>query len=306
MMNQRAAMTTERDTISKEELGALEAEVLPLPITILDSDSTDDEIREVMSALAQAPVLGLDTETKPSFEKGVTNSVSILQLSDHSRTVIVKLLSFSPEEKKSRLEPVAKILADPNILLVGVSIHDDALELRRDHQLECHQVLELQLVAKAAGLKVFSLSKLYALLYDKRISKSQRLSNWENPTLSDAQSQYAALDAYAGLQIYEGLKDFVRPEMIEKKVVQTPRKSRAVRNQESRRRRRRILGKPKAIKGKGKASGERGKSAQAKVKPAKSKARSPKGKTKSSQSKTEVPSAKTTAKQPRGDEAKKD
>lgn len=280
MTNRRAAMTTERDTISKEELGALEAEVLPLPITILDTDSADEEIREVMQALSQSPVLGLDTETKPSFEKGITNSVSILQLSDHNRTVIVKLLSFSPEEKKSRLEPIAQILADPSILLVGVSIHDDALELHRDHELECHQVLELQLVAKAAGLKVLSLSKLYALLYNKRISKSQRLSNWESPTLSEAQSQYAALDAYAGLQIYEGLREYVRPEMIEKKVVQTPRKPRATRDQDSRRRRRRILGKPTGIKGKTKSPKGKARSPRGKAKPTQSQPKSTPGKPK--------------------------
>ena len=217
-------MPLDRTTITKEELGELEAEALPVPVTILDAACSDDEIKSVMSALSRAAVLGLDTETKPSFHKGEGNKVSILQLSDHERSVIIKLLTFDEEEdKSSRLAPVARVLADDNTLLVGVSIHDDALALRKDHGLECHQVLELQLTAKAAGLKVFSLSKLYALLYDKRISKSQRLSNWESERLSEAQTNYAALDAYAGLLIYDGLKDFVKPSMIEKRVGPTVR-----------------------------------------------------------------------------------
>lgn len=211
-----------RKSISKEELSELEAEVIPLPIVLLDSTSSDDEIRETMSRLSQEPVLGLDTETKPSFQKGTNNPVSILQLSGHRFSVIVRLLSFDPETKEERLEPVARLLADPEILLVGVSIRDDALELLRDHGLLCTSVLELQTVAKRAGIKVMSLSKLYALLYRKRISKSQRLSNWENDPLTEAQQQYAALDAYAGLRIYEGLQSHVLPSMIEGAVRPTP------------------------------------------------------------------------------------
>jgi hypothetical protein len=47
-----------------------------------------------------------------------------------------------------------------------------------------------------------SLQKIYAILFDKRISKSQRLSNWEAPQLTKAQCDYAALDAWACLEIY--------------------------------------------------------------------------------------------------------
>ena len=44
-------------------------------------------------------------------------------------------------------------------------------------------------------------------MFHQRISKSQRLSNWEADVLSDAQKQYAALDAWACLRIY---KEFLR------------------------------------------------------------------------------------------------
>ncbi|MDY5672881.1 MAG: hypothetical protein SPK96_02335, partial [Bacteroidaceae bacterium] len=37
----------------------------------------------------------------------------------------------------------------------------------------------------------------------KRISKTQRLSNWEADRLTDAQKQYAATDAWACIQLYE-------------------------------------------------------------------------------------------------------
>ncbi len=41
----------------------------------------------------------------------------------------------------------------------------------------------------------------------KKISKSQRLSNWEADVLSDGQKQYAATDAWACLNIYNLLQE---------------------------------------------------------------------------------------------------
>ena len=47
-----------------------------------------------------------------------------------------------------------------------------------------------------------SLQKIYAIIFNKKISKSQRLTNWENLELTEQQQRYAATDAWASLQIY--------------------------------------------------------------------------------------------------------
>ena len=41
----------------------------------------------------------------------------------------------------------------------------------------------------------------------KKISKSQRLSNWEAEVLTEAQQLYAATDAWACVEIYNYLDD---------------------------------------------------------------------------------------------------
>ena len=46
------------------------------------------------------------------------------------------------------------------------------------------------------------LQKIYAILFGNKISKSQRLTNWENHELTEQQQRYAATDAWASLQIY--------------------------------------------------------------------------------------------------------
>ena len=51
-----------------------------------------------------------------------------------------------------------------------------------------------------------SLQKLYANVFGEKISKTQQLSNWEAPSLTQAQKLYAATDAWACIRLYEELK----------------------------------------------------------------------------------------------------
>ena len=63
--------------------------------------------------------------------------------------------------------------------------------------------VELQDVAKDFGIKDMSLQKLYANLFHQKISKAQRLSNWEANELRDSQCLYAATDAWCCINLYE-------------------------------------------------------------------------------------------------------
>ena len=50
-----------------------------------------------------------------------------------------------------------------------------------------------------------SLQKIYAILFEKKISKGQRLTNWDAEILTEPQKKYAALDAWSCLKIYNYL-----------------------------------------------------------------------------------------------------
>ena len=52
-----------------------------------------------------------------------------------------------------------------------------------------------------------SLQKIYAIMFNKKISKSQRLTNWQAPNLTLQQQKYAAVDAWACMDIYNVIKD---------------------------------------------------------------------------------------------------
>jgi len=49
------------------------------------------------------------------------------------------------------------------------------------------------------------LQKIFAIVFHQKISKSQRLTNWESQVLTDQQQRYAATDAWAVLVIYKAL-----------------------------------------------------------------------------------------------------
>ena len=80
----------------------------------------------------------------------------------------------------------------------------DAAQTRTFHSTSC---IELQDYVRQFGIQDKSLQKIYAILFKEKISKSQRLSNWEADVLSDGQKQYAATDAWACLNIYNLLQE---------------------------------------------------------------------------------------------------
>ena len=65
--------------------------------------------------------------------------------------------------------------------------------------------VDLQQLAPDWGIEEKSLRKLSAIVLGKRVSKAQRLSNWEAATLTDKQQLYAATDAWVCTRIYEQL-----------------------------------------------------------------------------------------------------
>lgn len=213
IVGENDALPSTHPPISKDELSAMDAETIETPITVLDRTSSDEEIRATMNRLSMEPVLGFDTETKPSFQKGEHHRVALIQLASGQEVVLIRLNTF---EDDGRLTPLRELLASPDVLKVGVAIHDDAVGLAKDYGLVSHNILDLRTLGHAAGITVLSLSKIYATLFGKRLSKGQRLSDWESGTLSDGQMRYGALDALAGYRIYRALEHYATPSMVER------------------------------------------------------------------------------------------
>lgn len=162
---------------------------------------SENEAERAVAALRSYQVLGIDTETRPAFKRGESHKVALLQIASEDICFLFRLneIGFAP--------CLISLLSDPNILKIGISLHDDFLMLRRrEESFKPAGYIDLQNYAKEMGIEDMSLQKLYANIFHKRISKSARLSNWESDVLSDSQKVYAATDAVTCLHLYKELK----------------------------------------------------------------------------------------------------
>ena len=104
------------------------------------------------------------------------------------------------------LQPILELLADESILKIGLAVKDDFHSMKQ-FSFQPRGFVDIQDVAKNSGIEDMSLQKIYAIVFGEKILKKQRLSNWSLPTLSTAQKQYAALDAWSCLRIYTKLNN---------------------------------------------------------------------------------------------------
>lgn len=165
-------------------------------ITLID---TPDKFRRAMDDIGKPDLLGFDTETRPSFKKGRRYRVALLQLADERRAWLFRLnmIGLPPE--------LAALLADNSVIKTGVAIRDDLKALKSLMHFEPRGFIDLQNMVADHGIKELGLKKLTAITLGHTISKSQQVSNWEAPALTDPQQLYAATDAWVCRQIYLAL-----------------------------------------------------------------------------------------------------
>lgn len=154
------------------------------------------EAEHVVDYLLSQPILGFDTETRPAFEKGKRYYCSLLQVSTRTDCFLFRL------NKTGLCPAVVRLLGDEQVTKVGLAWNNDMLSLRQLGSFKSGRFIDLQDMVRELGIEDQSLVKIYANLFGERISKAERLSNWERSELTDKQMEYAAIDAWACVRIY--------------------------------------------------------------------------------------------------------
>ena len=183
-------------TITKEQLSGLPIETFAGKIIVIDHE---EEVSDAVAFLSQQAALGFDTETKPYFKRGQHNKVALMQLATDEVCYLFRLNRIGYPDK------LVQLMSNPDIKKIGLSLRDDFAAIRQRSVRKPENFIDLQLFVDKFGIDDNSLQKIYALLFGKKISKSQRLSNWETSQLTPAQQSYAAIDAWACLRIYNHL-----------------------------------------------------------------------------------------------------
>jgi ribonuclease D len=192
------------------------AAIQALPLTYFEGEvivvDRPEQVAEAAGYLNQFTVLGVDTEARPSFKRGVHYPTALVQIATEERCYLFRLTHVGlPVE-------IAQIFANPAICKVGLAFKDDINGLRRRRDFKPANCIDLQSIVCKYGIMDMGLQKIFAIVFGKKISKAQQLTNWENSHLTPEQARYASTDAWATLLIYLVLKE-TKP--LSKKQVET-------------------------------------------------------------------------------------
>ncbi len=163
---------------------------------------TESDAEKAVAYLKDQRIVGVDTETRPSFKRGTTHKVALLQISTQDTCFLFRLNRIGMPDSLQEF-----LMSDT--LKIGLSLKDDfnSLRKRQDMHPDRGNWIELQEYVGKFGIEDRSLQKIYANLFGEKISKNQRLSNWEADVLSEGQKLYAATDAWACVEIYNCLSE---------------------------------------------------------------------------------------------------
>ncbi len=170
--------------------------MFPGDIHVIDSIY---HVKEAVRVLSNSPLVGFDTETRPSFRKGIVHKTALIQISTLDECFLFRSCKIGMPDV------LAQYLASAEHKKVGLSLHDDFKIMRKLSNMEPAGFIDLQDVVGDYCITDISLQKIYAILFGGKIAKGQQLTNWEAPELSAAQQNYGAVDAWACLKIYNYL-----------------------------------------------------------------------------------------------------
>jgi len=182
-----------RRSISRGDVNELPIRRYEGAVRLIESP---EDLKRAMADIRQESVVGLDTETRPSFRKGESHLPCLAQ------AATARAVYLFPLQRLDCSRELAELLGDPLIIKAGVSLAHDLRQLKLVFPFEQASVVELGDVARHGGVGQSGVRNLAANFLGFRIPKGNRTSNWAARRLSPAQITYAATDAWACRELY--------------------------------------------------------------------------------------------------------
>ena len=152
---------------------------------------------EALEDIEHENIIGVDTETKPTFKKGALNKTALVQIATRKKVYLFRL------NKMGFPFALARVFENPKIQKIGIAVIQDMKELSDQFRPFKHNnVIDLNILCKTLDFKNIGARNLSGMVLGFRISKRQQTSNWEAQVLSEAQIRYAATDAWVAREIY--------------------------------------------------------------------------------------------------------
>lgn len=193
---ERKAFSAFPKSISREEIAALPLTRYEGPVRLVSAEA---ELDDAVERLRKERVLGFDTETKPSFKKGETHPVALMQIAASDAVYIISMRRFPASRQ------LGGLLADASIIKAGVDLGQDKIKLAEAGYAELAGIADLSRIARSLEITTTGMRSLAAIILGIRVSKGAKRSNWGARNLTPAQIAYAATDAWVSREIYLAL-----------------------------------------------------------------------------------------------------
>ncbi len=182
--------------VSKDEIKNYSIEKFPGKIFVIEKE---EDVAAAYLHLKNQKIIGFDTESKPTFKKGITSKVSLIQFSTENQAFLFRINKIGFKEE------IIHLISSKKIKKIGIAINDDIKALQKIKNFEVNNIIDLNQLALKLGFESIGAVKLSILILGFSISKSVRLSNWEKKSLTMSQIEYAATDAWICNMIYNKL-----------------------------------------------------------------------------------------------------
>ena len=176
-----------------------------------------DALREVCERLKTEDYLGFDTETTEldPYE----GMIRLVQLSSGRETQVIDLLPFSQKgdlRTMPELAPLRELLAADKPIKIAHNAKFDAKWIK--HHLNCDlggifdTLLASQMIAAGDQDRRHNLGEVAAFFLGTELDKSEQVSDWSAPELSQSQIEYAARDAATMIPLREKMVERLKQD----------------------------------------------------------------------------------------------
>ncbi len=178
--------------------------------------NTPEELRATIAELSKLQAIGFDTETTDL--NPYRGRLRLLQLAAPDGVRIIDLNRFADEDMKQSeaLAPLRELLRAPRPVKIAHNAKFDAKWTKHTLGVELGGVFDTllasQLIAAGDQEDRHGLEAVAARYLNESIDKAERLSDWNITELSDAQLQYAAIDAAVLLPLREKMIERLKAE----------------------------------------------------------------------------------------------
>lgn len=180
-------------SITKEAIAQLPLIKFDGPIHVVNNYK---EMFQAIKKLKKEGIIGFDTEKKPTFRKGQYHPTALIQLSTSTEVFLFRI------NKIGLHEDLIALFESDKIAKIGVGMSADIVELKRIRTFTQNNCIDLNDLMPTLGVEKIGIRNLVAILLERRVSKNQQVSNWENEELTRSQQQYAATDAWVCYKMY--------------------------------------------------------------------------------------------------------